>query len=255
MSSSQERGIALWNSRQLGRQGTENPRAILHEVVRAAQVILVIVSPEARSSRHVRDAFEMARRYQRAVCGVWIEGERLEQCLPENRVELAALIDARQREIPLMFEETVKALEQVSLASRNGTEVVQPSLYDLPMETIPPANQLTERDVSGLPSEQPEKLVPLHSQAVEGLPSPHQSLELTTMAKSLPAALPRPATSPISSNRIGLPPIKVAKQRKKLARSTAGFLIGLLMLLIGGALLGSALLLSDLQTHTNIVNP
>ncbi len=57
----QERGIALWSSRQLGRQGTENSRAVLHEVVQAAQVILVIVSPEARSSRHVRDAFEMAR--------------------------------------------------------------------------------------------------------------------------------------------------------------------------------------------------
>jgi transcriptional regulator with XRE-family HTH domain len=63
----QERGIALWNSSQLGRQGTENSRTVLLEIVRASQVILVIVSPEARSSRHVRDAFEMARLYQRPI--------------------------------------------------------------------------------------------------------------------------------------------------------------------------------------------
>src|SRR5947209_20107620 len=55
----QGRGIGLWNSRQFGRQGAEKSRAVLHEVVRAAQAILVIVSPEARSSRHVQDAFEM----------------------------------------------------------------------------------------------------------------------------------------------------------------------------------------------------
>src|SRR5436305_14385113 len=99
----QERGTAFWNSRKFGRQGTESSRAVLHEVVRAAQVILVIVSPEARSSRHVRDAFEMARIYQRPVCGIWIEGEHLAHCLPERHVELAALIDARESDTPAML--------------------------------------------------------------------------------------------------------------------------------------------------------
>jgi ABC-type transport system substrate-binding protein len=47
----------------------------------------------------------------------------------------------------------------------------------------------------------------------------------------------------------------VARQQKKLARSTAGFLIGLVILLIGGALLGSTLLLSHLRTTTTIVSP
>lgn len=48
---------------------------------------------------------------------------------------------------------------------------------------------------------------------------------------------------------------RVVKQQKQIAHSIAGFLIGLLILLIGGALLGSTLLLSHLRTHTNIVNP
>jgi len=75
----QERGFTLWSSRQLGRQGTENARKALREVVRTAQAILLILSPEARSSRHVREALEMASVYQRPVCGVWIEGEHWQE--------------------------------------------------------------------------------------------------------------------------------------------------------------------------------
>src|SRR3989440_11577436 len=47
----QERGITLGSSRQLDRQGNGNARTALGEFVRSAQVILVIVSPEARASR------------------------------------------------------------------------------------------------------------------------------------------------------------------------------------------------------------
>jgi transcriptional regulator with XRE-family HTH domain len=56
----QERGFTLWSSRQLGRQGNRNAQTTLRELVQTAQVILVIVSPEARASRHVREALEMA---------------------------------------------------------------------------------------------------------------------------------------------------------------------------------------------------
>ena len=76
----QEHGITLWSSHQLGRQGNGNARTALDEVVQAAQAILVIVSPEARSSRHVREALEMASRYQRPVCGVWKFAGRSEVC-------------------------------------------------------------------------------------------------------------------------------------------------------------------------------
>src|SRR5437588_4548853 len=120
------------------------------------------------------------------------------------------------------------------------------------MEAVPPANQPTEIHVS---SEQPAELVPPQRQAAEGLPSPHQSLEPTNTARPMPTALPRPATPLIPSNRIGLSRIRLARQQKKIARSTAGFLIGLVILLIGGALLGSTLLLSHLRTTTTIVSP
>src|SRR2546421_8877155 len=88
----QDRGITLGSSRQLDRQGNGNARTALGEFVRSAQVILVIVSPEARASRHVREALETASRHQRPVCGVWIEGESWQEYLPKGSGELTALI-------------------------------------------------------------------------------------------------------------------------------------------------------------------
>jgi transcriptional regulator with XRE-family HTH domain len=96
-----ERGITFWSSRQIGKQRNGNTQATLREVVYASHAILVVISPQARSSRHVREALEMVGRYQRPVCGIWIEGERWEECLPEERVNLTALVDARERDTPL----------------------------------------------------------------------------------------------------------------------------------------------------------
>ena len=62
-----KRGVTLLESRHIVRQGVEQPRKALGEAIRAAQMILLMVSPEARSSRHVREALEIARMYQRPV--------------------------------------------------------------------------------------------------------------------------------------------------------------------------------------------
>ena len=108
----QKRGIPLWSSRHIGMQGLEQPRKALREVIRAAQMILLIVSPEARASRHVREALEISRMYQRPICGVWIEGEDWQEGLPPNEKELPIGIDARIRDDPGLFEEIVALLQQ-----------------------------------------------------------------------------------------------------------------------------------------------
>jgi transcriptional regulator with XRE-family HTH domain len=78
----QNRGITFLGSRQIGRQGLEQPRKALGAAIRAAQMILLIVSPEARSSRHVREALEVGRMYQRQVCAAWIEGGNCRSAFP-----------------------------------------------------------------------------------------------------------------------------------------------------------------------------
>jgi transcriptional regulator with XRE-family HTH domain len=228
----EERGITLLSSHQLGKQGNGNAQPILREVVHAAHAILVVISPQARASRHVREALEMASRYQRPVCGVWIEGELWQHCLPEGHVELAALIDARERDTPAMLEETARALEQVRLASLNGTEAAQSSIPDTPTEGVPFANLPTGMHLSTNSPEQPAEPVTPQSQVAEISPPPRHSLEPTIGAKPLLAVLPLPATPPIPGNRMGLSVIKV------------GLLVGLAILVIAGGILGSLSLLT-----------
>jgi peptide/nickel transport system substrate-binding protein len=212
----QEQGMALWSSRQLGRQQNGHGRITLREAVQAAQIIVVILSPEAGSSRHIREAMDMASRYERPVCGIWIEGEHLERCLPEGHIELAALIDAREKDTPALLEETAKALEQVRLASQNGTDVAQSSIPDTPTETISPVNQTTE-------------FVASQSRIVEVSSTPPRLLEPTKAAR------------PIPTNRIGL------------SRIRASILIGLAILVIAGGILGSLSLLTHVARSSSTV--
>ena len=108
----QKWGIPHWGSRHIGRQGLEQPRKALAEAIRAAQMILLIVSPEARSSRHVREALEVGRMYRRPICAVWIEGENWQECLPADEQELPMGIDARTSDDAGLFEEIVTLLQQ-----------------------------------------------------------------------------------------------------------------------------------------------
>jgi predicted outer membrane repeat protein len=107
----QERGMALCNCRQIRRAAVKYPRKALREAIRAAQAILLIVSPQARSSRHVREALDVGRMYQRPVYAVWIEGEHWQECLPVIENELLVTIDARTRNDPCLFEEIATMLQ------------------------------------------------------------------------------------------------------------------------------------------------
>jgi peptide/nickel transport system substrate-binding protein len=206
----QERGFTLWSSRKLGRQGNGTAQKTLRDIVRTAQVILVIVSPEARTSRHVREALETASRYQRPVCGVWIEGESWQEYLPNGSGELAALIDARTSNGPVLIGELATALEQVGLASPDSGKPA----------SIDPEGQVR---VSELPtsSQEPWALGPT---------SDHD-LEPTEAAAQLPADVPL-----LSSSR--------KRQRRSVSRRTAGLLLGLAVLVIAGGILGSLSLLA-----------
>jgi parallel beta-helix repeat protein len=121
----QKRGIMLLGSRHIGRQGLEQPRKALGEAIRAAQIILLIVSPEARSSRHVREALEISRMYRRPICAIWIEGENWQECLPSDEQELPIAIDARSSDDePCLFEELVTHLQQRMSIPDTNTAIV-----------------------------------------------------------------------------------------------------------------------------------
>lgn len=207
----QVRGIPLWSSRQFGRQGTWNARPSLHEAARAAQVILVIISPGASSSRHVREALELASRYQRPVCGVWIEGENWQECFPNGSFELAVLLDARTIDGTLLIGEIATALERVGL-------------------TAPESDQPTSLDPEG--HRQVSELLTSSQVPPATSSTPDHFLEPAAAATRSPAEVPL------------LPPPSRKRQRSDLSRLTAGLLIGLVVLFIAGGVLGSLSLLA-----------
>jgi peptide/nickel transport system substrate-binding protein len=117
----QEREITLISSGQLSRRGREHTHAALRETLRSARAILVILSPEARASRHVRQALELARLYPRLVYGLWIAGESWQACIPEESADLIIPIDARTNAAPALIVELAAALEHAGApASESG---------------------------------------------------------------------------------------------------------------------------------------
>src|SRR5436309_3226889 len=92
----QARGATVLSSRTLRRQGVENQRKALQEAIRTAQAVLLIASPEARSSRLVQKALQMAGIYRSPICGVWLDGEYWQECVPTDCGELFTKIDVRK---------------------------------------------------------------------------------------------------------------------------------------------------------------
>src|SRR6266496_538106 len=109
----QARGITVLSTRTLRRQGAENQRKAWQEAIRTAQAVLLIASPEARSSRHVQHAVQIAGIYQCQMCAVWIDGEHWQECIPKDSGEFFATIDVREQHDRQIFAEIVETLEGV----------------------------------------------------------------------------------------------------------------------------------------------
>ncbi len=135
----QTRGFDVVSSHTMRRHGTENRRKVLQEVIRIARVVLLIVSPEARSSRHIQDTLLIARIYRRPVCAIWIDGEHWQECVPKDCGELYSMIDARMRYDQSALDEMFVKLEQAWTASSNSAVFVS-ALNNSPGEHIEPRN-------------------------------------------------------------------------------------------------------------------
>jgi len=109
----QTRGVTVWSSRIIRRQEAGKKRDVLKEAVRAAQVVLLIVSPATFTSHHVYDTLRLARHYARPVCALWIDGHNLQECMPKDWGEPYATIDVRQGNDQLLRDKVIATLEQV----------------------------------------------------------------------------------------------------------------------------------------------
>ncbi len=77
-----ERRIHVWIDREGLQPGTLDWEEALRTAIRAAQAVLLIASPSARSSRYVRDELRIAELYQRPVYPLWIAGTQWMDAVP-----------------------------------------------------------------------------------------------------------------------------------------------------------------------------
>ena len=67
-------GIHVWIDREGLQPGTTDWEEALRTAIRAAKAVLLIASPNASSSRYVRDELRIAELYQRCVYPLWVAG-------------------------------------------------------------------------------------------------------------------------------------------------------------------------------------
>ncbi len=81
----------------------------VRRAIRAAQVVFLIASPHACSSRAVKDHLRVAGMYKRRVMGVWIAGEDRREAFPELE-QTTPMIDARAGRYQQALVEMVSCL-------------------------------------------------------------------------------------------------------------------------------------------------
>lgn len=127
------RGFLITSSRASRRLDIGERRKWLQETIRATQLVLLIVSPDAPTSRHVQEALQIAKIYQRCLCALWVAGECWQTCLPKDGGEISTTLDARQgynethlTQIRAMLEQTKDAASETSGSLSSSNELPEP---------------------------------------------------------------------------------------------------------------------------------
>ncbi len=106
-------GISVWIDREGLQPGTLDWEEALRTAIRAARAAVLIASPEARSSRYVRDELRIAELYQRPVYPLWIAGTHWMDAVPLGWGG-AQYLDARESRYETAIPELVELLNKAS---------------------------------------------------------------------------------------------------------------------------------------------
>src|SRR6266516_2908017 len=108
----QARGILVSND-HLAYVPDANRQDTLRQVIRDAQIALVVISPHARSSRTLREQLHIIGMYQQHVVFVWVTGDDISTALPETwgRSAMIDLVDARETRYRAALDEIIAFIE------------------------------------------------------------------------------------------------------------------------------------------------
>ncbi|HLZ58767.1 MAG TPA: protein kinase [Ktedonosporobacter sp.] len=99
------------------------------QAIRAAQVVLLVLTPHTRTAAPIHDHLRIARLYRRRILCLWQEGETLQELLPEG-AEQATILDARGPRYKEALDEIIRAIER----ERRGVTNVATALPELTFE-------------------------------------------------------------------------------------------------------------------------
>lgn len=102
-------GVNIWIDREGLQPGTLDWEEAVREAIRAAQAVLLIASPNARSSRYVKDELRIAEMYQRLVYPIWVAGVYWIDAIPLGWGGMQ-YIDAREASYQRALSEIVAVL-------------------------------------------------------------------------------------------------------------------------------------------------
>jgi serine/threonine protein kinase len=102
------------------------------QAIRAAQVVLLVLTPHTRAAVPVHDHLRIARLYRRKVLCLWQEGETLQELLPAG-AEAATILDARGPHYHEAIDELIRVIQREQRGVTNVASV-------LPEHTFEPRN-------------------------------------------------------------------------------------------------------------------
>src|SRR6266566_2725251 len=115
-------GIHVWIDREGLQPGTLDWEEALRTAIRSARAVLLIASPNARSSRYVRDELRIAEMYQRPVYTLWIVGTQWIDAVPLGWGG-AQYLDAREIRYETAIPEMVALLNKTSSTPTRAPEL------------------------------------------------------------------------------------------------------------------------------------
>jgi WD40 repeat protein len=111
-----QRGITAARENPGHTQHTLDPEDVVRQAIRAADTVLLVVSPYVRSSRSVKEHLRITTLYQRRLVVVWAAGDEIADILPGEgeKTVPAKLIDARAGRYEEALDELLTCLEEES---------------------------------------------------------------------------------------------------------------------------------------------
>ncbi len=110
------RGVLLSNTLQSASEESIDQDESIQQAVRAADLVLVVLSPSTNSSHIVEEQMRIANMYERRMIFVWSEGEVAAQLLPVpamwGKTSVIKIVDVRDAQYERGLQKIISALEK-----------------------------------------------------------------------------------------------------------------------------------------------